>query len=259
MNDGASSGPLGQPTPPFGRRLLGSTSLLRALLSEPTLDRGAKLCYAVMCAYGRDSGRCFMAARTLAQDLRCSVRQIERWWRSLERAGFIRPEWRAGRPTHYTFLAHPIFERAAKPTPDMSVTPPLTRVSPTPDMGVTQGKGSKYRTEDRRPERSPRAVIGPPSKPRPPGKPTTTTPDLVKGVRAEIWGYFQGEGRERVNPPDRDIVRQCVEALHGHSLEELRMLLRDRFRRGYRPGTAHGPRDYTWFPRVLDNAFRPRE
>jgi hypothetical protein len=90
-------------------------------------------------------------------------------------------------------------------------------------------------------------------------KPPTTNPDLVKGLRAEIWAYFQGEGRQRVNPPDRQIVRQCVEALHGHSLEELRALLRDRWRRDYRPLTAKGPRDYTWFVRVIDNACRPRE
>jgi hypothetical protein len=206
-------------------------------LSLPGLERGAKLCYLVMCAYGRDSGRCFMSKRTLAGDLRCSTRQIKRWWRSLERAGFIRPEWRAGRPTHFSFLAHPIFEQAVKPTWDIHVPPPGTSLSPTGDTGVPQGRGSIYRTE---------------------GSSSMTT-KLAGEVKAEIWGYFQGERSHQVDPPDRSIVRQCVEALHGHSIEELRVLLRDRFRRGFRPGTARGPREYTWFPPVIDNAFRPRK
>jgi len=206
-------------------------------LSLPGLERGAKLCYLAMCAYGRDTGRCFMAARTLAEDLRCSVRQIERWWRALERAGFIRPEWRAGRPTHYSFLAHPIFERTVKVTPDIFVTPPLTSLSPTPDMGVTQGKGSRYRTE----------------------RSSSATTILAEKVKAEIWGYFQGERADQVDPPDWGIVQKCVEAMRGHSMSEVRSLLRERHRSGFRAGTAGGPRSYAWFVRVFQNAFGPRQ
>jgi len=88
---------------------------------------------------------------------------------------------------------------------------------------------------------------------------SSATTELADEVTAEIWGYFQGERRHQVDPPDRGIVRRCVEALHGHSIQELRVFLRDRFRQGFRPGTARGPREYTWFPPVIDNAFRPHK
>lgn len=237
MNDGAQTAQPGLKQVPFGRRLLGSTSLLRAFVELPTLTRGAKLCYLVMCAYGRDSGRCFMSARTLAHDLCSSVRQIARWWRVLERAGLIRPEWRAGRPTHYSFLPHPIFERAGKLPPDSGVTPPPTRVSPTPDTSVTQGIGSRYRTE----------------------RSSSPTTSLRQQVTAEIWGYMQGEHPRQVDAPDRQIVDKCMAALHGHGIQDLRTVLRQRFRSGHGPGMAGGPRSYAWFVRVIENAFGRHE
>lgn len=242
------SAPLGFNQGPFGRRLLGSTSLLRALLSEPTLNRGTKLCYLTMCAYGRDSGRCFMSAPTLAADLRCTPRQIERWWRALESAGFIRPEWRAGRPTHYTFLAHPIFGPPAKLTPDTGVTPPLTLVSPTPDTGVTEGIGLKDK-EDRSIDRS----IEQAGKA---GVPPDSADELAAKVKAHLWGYIGAGKTGRVREPDNEIVKRCVLALNGHTVEELEALLRERFRSGCRPGLTGGPRSYAWFETVIARAFK---
>lgn len=68
---------------------------------------------------------------------------------------------------------------------------------------------------------------------------------------------MQGERREPVAEPDKQIVQKCVAALKGHSVRELRMLLRSRFRNGRRPGTEGGPRSYAWFVRVIENAFGP--
>jgi hypothetical protein len=86
----------------------------------------------------------------------------------------------------------------------------------------------------------------------------TTTTELIKQLKAQLWGYYQGERKVPVPPPEAAIVKRCVEALGNHTIEDLEALLRDRFRRGYRPGTDRGPRDYTWFVRVIENAFQPQ-
>jgi hypothetical protein len=92
---------------------------------------------------------------------------------------------------------------------------------------------------------------------RTPGEDPTTTNQTFKQVRGEIWGYFQGDRSREVPPPDRDIVQRCVKALRGHSIEDLRALLKERFRAGYKPERASGPRGYGWFIRLIDNAFGP--
>ena len=78
---------------------------------------------------------------------------------------------------------------------------------------------------------------------------------LAHQVRAHVWGYMQGERRERVAAPDGQIVQQCMEALEGHTVKELETLLRERFQAGHRPGMAGGPRSYAWFPKVIHNHF----
>ena len=74
-------------------------------------------------------------------------------------------------------------------------------------------------------------------------------------VRAHIWGYMQGQRKERVASPDAQIIERCVRALNGHTIEELEALLRERFRAGCRPGESGGPRGYAWFPKVIHNHF----
>jgi hypothetical protein len=82
---------------------------------------------------------------------------------------------------------------------------------------------------------------------------------LPHGVRAHIWGFMQGQQKERVAPPDGQIVERCVRALAGHSLDELGALLRERFRAGCRPGQPSGPRSYAWFPALIQNHFHPSQ
>jgi hypothetical protein len=241
-----------------GRRVLGSTRLLRAFAEAPGLDRPTKLCYLLMAAYGRDSGECYASSTTLARDLRASRRQVKRYWEALRRQGFIRPNWVPGKPTHHVFLWHPVYAKIALLGSDTHDTPPMTPVSSGGDMGVTQ----MYRTyvEDASQHVS-SSVEGQQGRPagsriRPQPKPTTT--ELHQALRAEIWAYMQGERKTPVSPPDNNIVNRCFKALHGHSLDELRAFLKDRFRKGYQPGRASGPKDYTWFPTVIENAFKPR-
>ena len=78
-------------------------------------------------------------------------------------------------------------------------------------------------------------------------------------VRAHIWGYMQGQRKKQVAAPDPQIVKRCVRALNGHTVEELEALLRERFRAGCRPGEPSGPRSYAWFPALIQNHFHPSE
>jgi len=220
-----------------GRRVLGSTRLLKAFAEAPHLSRGARLCYLVMAAYGRDSGECYASSTTLGRDLRASRRAIKRYWWELRQQGWIHPRWVPGKPTHHVFLWHPIFASASPPGGDKTDIPPMPKAAPGGDRIGTQRKGIYVEEE----------------------KPSSSAAKLHEEVKAHIWGYMQSERRERVDPPDRGIMRRCVEALHGHSVDELERLLRRLYRGGARPGTAKGPRSYAWFPAVMESAFGPRE
>jgi hypothetical protein len=220
-----------------GRRVLGSTRLLRAFAEAPRLSRGARLCYLLMAAYGRDSGECYASSTSLAHDLRASKRAVKRWWYELRHAGWIHPQYVAGKPTHHVFPWHPILAAAISTGGDNSVIPPVPKLAQGDDRIVTQ----MYRNDVE--ERRRRSA-------------TTISHEDVK---AHIWGYMQGERKSPVAAPDRGIVRRCVEALHGHSVEDLARLLRSLFRQGFRPGTAQGPRSYAWFPTVIEQAFGPHE
>jgi len=240
-----------------GRRILGSTRLIKALSKYPHLDRPTKLCYLLMCAYGRDSGECYAAAATLAKDLLSTQRQVRRYWAELRRQGWIASHRASGKVSHHVFLWHPALAAAAAHTPDTHVSTPLTPMSGTPDTHVTQCIGSMDKDLSRRQAQSLPGVLPPRPAPQTQAEQPTTTSKISKGVRNHIWGYFQGQRPIPVDPPDRAIVQQCVAALHEHSIEELETLLRDRFRRGYRPGTSQGPQNYTWFVAVIQNAFSP--
>lgn len=78
-------------------------------------------------------------------------------------------------------------------------------------------------------------------------------------VRAHIWGYMQAQRKQRVTPPDAQIVERCVRALSGHTIEELEVFLRERFRAGCLPGEPTGPRSYAWFPKLIENHFHPSQ
>jgi len=220
-----------------GRRVLGSTRLLRAFAEHSALPLGARLCYLLMCAYGRDSGECYTSAATLARVLHTSRRAVKRYWHLLRQAGWISSRRVPGKVSHHVFPWHPKFAEASPVGGDRTVPTLGTKPAPGGDRAVTQMERTYVREE----------------------KSSSATTKLHSEVRAEIWGYFQGERRIQVDPPDNDIVRQCVQALRGHTIEELRAVLRGLFRTGHRPGQSGGPRSYAWFPRVIQNTFGPRE
>jgi len=219
-----------------GRRVLGSTRLLKAFAEARNLPLGARLCYLLMTAYGRDSGECYASAATLARVLGISRRAVKRYWQILRRQGWLASKRVAGKVSHHTFPWHALYALASPGGGDTIVPTGGTKAAPGGDTAVPQ----MYRTYTEG------------------GGSSMTAAALEEGVRQHIWGYFQGERRAQVPPPDRDIVRRCVAALHGHSVEELERLLRRLWREGAQPGRASGPRGYAWFPRVLENAFGPR-
>lgn len=240
-----------------GRRILCSTRLIKALSKFPHLDRPTKLCYLLMCAYGRDSGECYAAATTLARDLCSTARQVQRYWSELRQHGWIASRREAGRVSHHVFPWHPALAAATTSTHDTHVVTPTTPMSPPHDTHVVPCIGSMDKDLRRRQAHSLLGVMPPRPAPQTQLEEPTTTSKISKEVRAHIWGYFQGQRPIPVDPPDRVIVQQCVAALQEHSIQDLELLLRDRFRRGYRPGTSQGPQNYTWFVAVIQNAFSP--
>lgn len=235
--------------------MLGSTRLLKAFAEASGLSNGAKLCYLLMCGYGRDSGECYASASTLAKALRTARRRVKRYWRQLRQAGFITSRHVSGKATHHLFLWHPVYaavvvESGVPKDPTVGSlrtpggVPRDTHMYWNYGMDVVQQSSSDAVPFTPTPKRSGKA----------PAPETTTTKTFLE-VRMELWGYFQGERRQPVLPPDPDIVDSCLRAMRGHSVDELRALLRDRFRRGYRPGTPEGPDDYPWFVKVIRNHF----
>lgn len=218
-----------------GRRVLGSTRLLKALSKNRTLSRSAKFCYLLMCGYGRDSGECYASLSTLAGQLLTSRRQVKRWIHQLENAGFIATRHVPGKPAHRVFPWHVDFTAAFTLSGDTDGPTLGTPMAPSGDTGVPRCIGSNREEVTS-------------------SKPSMTT---ATEVRRHVWGYFQGQGKDQVPPPDQQIVERCVRALHGHSVEELEQFLRAQFRQGRERGKPSGPRGYAWFPAVIEQHFRP--
>jgi hypothetical protein len=104
------------------------------LLANSKLSFGAKLVWARLARYAGTDGACFPALGTLAADLGCSERQIQRYVAELIRAGFIAARQRGfNRSNLYRFLWHPDLECAARKPPhrttQTSSCPSATEVS----------------------------------------------------------------------------------------------------------------------------------
>jgi hypothetical protein len=89
------------------------------LLANPKLSLGAKLLWARLARYAGIDGACFPAVATLALDLGCSERQIQRYVAELTRAKYIVARQRGfNRSNLYQFLWHPDLESPPRKPPN---------------------------------------------------------------------------------------------------------------------------------------------
>jgi hypothetical protein len=107
------------------------------LLANPKLSLGAKLLWGRLARYAGADGACFPAAATLALDLGCSERQVQRYVAELTRARYIAARQRGfNRSNLYQFLWHPDLESPPRKPPsrttDASSSPSTTEVSSSP-------------------------------------------------------------------------------------------------------------------------------
>lgn len=88
--------------------------------------------------------------------------------------------------------------------------------------------------------------------------------DLVQGSREHLMfvalhGYMcmSGTGMEKdFKPPDKAIIRKCLEAIGDADIDEVYGFLRERFDGGQQsPRHPSGPKSYGWFPKVLAERF----
>ena len=88
------------------------------LLANPKLSLGAKLLWARLARYAGTDGACFPALGTLAADLGCSERQIQRYVAELVRARYLAGRQRGfNRSNFYQFLWHPALELPPRKPP----------------------------------------------------------------------------------------------------------------------------------------------
>lgn len=110
------------------------------LLHRKEISQGAKLCYARLCQYAGKDGIAWPAQKTLAEELGCSEREVQRYLKQLIESGLIASEQRGlGKPNIYRFRHHAWI--IAK-VPDIAV-PDTTDMSPqdTTDMSYKENQG----------------------------------------------------------------------------------------------------------------------
>lgn len=88
-----------------------------ALLKLPVkrLSQGAKVAYGRLARYGGENGEVFPRRETLADEVGCSVRQVDAYLKQLKTFGLIEAERTGlGKPNKYFFVWHEIFEGATR-------------------------------------------------------------------------------------------------------------------------------------------------
>jgi hypothetical protein len=185
----------------------------------------AKILWARLARYARDSGSVFPAVSTLARELGVSTRQIQRALASLERERFLRRSLRKTEKgdytsTKYLFLWHSIFAETPK-VKELEVQEiksnmkgVVTDMSPRGERNVTTM--IKERLEEKT-SSSPLAPTSPSPTPSP--NLLKLDDDEPKPERAELIDLiWQSTG----HPPDRRLVRDITEGLElrGVTLRE---------------------------------------
>ena len=157
------------------------------LLANSKLSLGAKLLWARLARYAGADGACFPAVATLAVDLGCSERQVQRYVAELIRARFLAARQRGfNRSNLYQFLWHSDLESPPRKLPnsttDVSSCPSATDLSSSSTTQASslradlKSSAKEQATHVREPGPGPKSPACPS-----PGKPksqTSSTPTL---------------------------------------------------------------------------------
>jgi Helix-turn-helix domain len=242
--DQATSGlRVGQPFNPFG--MFAGIVIPEALVRSPVLSPGAQLAYGRLARYAGADGKCFPAMATLAAEIGVSERQAQRCITELEGEKLLRRQKRFSGPAQTTnafeFLWHEVFELGGGDGYD---TRPVTDMSPK-ESQKTHNTDLDYPAMNRK-KRDSRLEAGSCARQR----------KRYSGLREALAIYMAEPGVDGVYPSDRqtvDIVDAACGATEEQVIECLRYLYDER---GLRPGTKHGPRQFSWFPTVVGDYFK---
>ena len=100
-------------------------------MSRTDISIEAKCLYALIQSYSGSTGLCWPSVSTLARQMPCETRSIQRWMRELQNKELIEIEVRRG----FTNIYHPL---VPEDTPDPAVIPIRPGSHPSPDPAVTQ-------------------------------------------------------------------------------------------------------------------------
>ena len=210
-----------------------------AVVADPDLSPGAKLCYGRLLRYGGKKNHCWPAQETLARELGVSVPTVKRYLAELKTQRYIVARRRGlGESNLYYFVWHARFG-ALVATSDGSKTIPQERSKLSPEE--SQGRGSTLHDNDSLPFRAGLSTGG--------GIPEYKPEDLAL-VKQSIANLM---GRE----PDDQIVHRTL-AAGGDSVsagEICKFLLDLCQRRKPYDRRSKGPRSMGWFPTVVKQHF----
>lgn len=125
------------------KKLKGFVQIPRLVLKHSTLSFGARIAYSILLSYAWQDEFCFPAQEAIAQDLNCSVRQIQRLLIELKDAGLI--TWKQqglNRPNTYYLL--PLKVESSQKTPKTKDTTNMSCPDTTNMSGLDTTNMSHY-------------------------------------------------------------------------------------------------------------------
>lgn len=248
---------VGSPFNPY--KIFNGIFVPEALVRSKVISSSAKLAYGRLTRYAGQDGQCYPSMPKLAAEIGLSTRQVQRSVAELEKQHFIR---RVGRflgasqtSNVFEFLWHEVFVRGDESvtTPgDIYDTPPVTFMSP---------KDSQ--TKENQSEETNRDIDCPiTNRKTRDSQSASVRPSVCRKYPKlrEILGTYMKSSPtdEKIYPKDRHVV-DIMDAARGSTEDEVIKCLCFLYdERGLRPGTRNGPRNFAWFPVVVQDYFDRR-
>ena len=216
------------------------------------LSLGAKVCYGVLARHAGRNGECYPSMQRIGKCIGVSEGSAKNYVRELKKAGYIAVESRKKEhaPNRYRFLWHNTFVglkryKGQNPDPYRDRILPTKRVTEESLKDFKASADLDYQPDNCKGRNSPAGDAGGDgSECKAYGK-----------LREALADYMQGEGQERVYPPDRLVV-DVMDAAGGSTEQEgiacLNYLLVER---GLKPWTQAGPHYFAWFKTTVAEYF----
>jgi hypothetical protein len=249
---------LGERYNPFG--LFNGIWVPEALVRCKTISAGAKLAFGRLARYAGHDGRCYPAVSTLGREIGVGARQAQKYLSELERAGLIRRVSRFEGPGQSSndieFLWHPLFEEGVNDRSGEGVNDSSSR-------GVNDRSPKESHIEESHSEETNDLdcpITNRKKRDSRPGvMPSPSRCRQYPQVREALAQYMMASvDDERIYPQDRHVV-DVMDAAQGATEDQVMRCLQYLYKeRGLRPGTANGPRHFSWFPTVVGEYFRTK-